>query len=287
VKKRHSNIASTAQKKSLSQTRVPAPVTGSAHAEGVAVTPILAPEPPWTDIIPAGQWASYRHAIESARNAGIRFLLGGGFGLAVFAGRWRNTKDIDFYILPRDREAMIAALSNIGFIDYYDQKPYDPGWIYRSTRDGIIVDVIWSMANRRAEVDELWFKHAPTVVIREETMQLVPIEELLWCKLYIMQRDHCDWTDAFNLIHANVAGMNWDRLLDRLGPDWPLLQAALTVYTWLCPGRAAHLPAGLRRKLHLPPPDTNGSDCLQERIKLLDTRAWFAPFLPPDKYLEV
>jgi Nucleotidyl transferase of unknown function (DUF2204) len=267
--------------------RVETSAPGSSILASRSVTSIEAKEPHWTGLIPAGQWANYRLAIEAANAAGIPILLGGGFALAVFAGRWRNTKDMDFYILRRDREAMIAALSSIGFVDYYDQRPYDPGWIYRSTKDSILVDVIWSMANRRAEVDEAWFDLAPSVVILEETMRIVPIEELLWCKLYIMQRDHCDWTDAFNLIHANVTKMNWDRLLERLGDDWPLLQAALTTYSWLCPGRAAQLPASLRRKLHLPPCDEKAAGCREDRIKLLDSRAWFAPFQPPDKCLEV
>ncbi|MDB6020211.1 MAG: hypothetical protein JWQ04_68 [Pedosphaera sp.] len=244
-------------------------------------------EAQWTDIIPVGQWANYRLAMEAAHNAGIPFLLGGGFGLAVFTGRWRNTKDIDFYILPRDREAMIAALSNIGFVDYFDRRPYDPGWIYRSTKDNIIVDIIWSMANRRAQVDELWFEHARTVVLRDETIKIVPAEELLWCKLYIMQRDHCDWTDIFNLLYAVGPELDWDRLIARLGEDLPLLKAALTVYGWLCPERAAQLPFKLRKQLHLTSTHGEIEDCRGDRIKLLDSRAWFAPFQPRDKYLEV
>jgi hypothetical protein len=241
----------------------------------------------WSDVIPVGQWASYRSAIEALRNAGIRFLLGGGFGLAVFTHRWRNTKDIDFYILPRDREAAIAALSAAGFVDYFDQKSYDPGWIYRSTRNGIIVDIIWSMANRRAEVDEEWFEYARSMTIREETVQVAPAEELLWCKLYIMQRDHCDWTDIFNLLYAAGSQLNWDRLVRRLGDDLPLLQAALTVYQWLCPGRAAELPAKLRKQLHLARHDGGVPDCSEERTKLLDSRGWFAAFQPNGKQLEV
>ncbi len=241
----------------------------------------------WADIIPAGQWANYRSAIEAAHKAGIQFLLGGGFGLAVFTGRWRNTKDIDFYILPRDREAMIAALSSMGFVDYFDQRPYDPGWIYRSVRDNIIVDIIWSMANRRAVVDELWFKRAQTVVIRDETIQIVPAEELLWCKLYILQRDHCDWTDIFNLLHAVGPQIEWSHLLERVGSDIPLLQAALTVFTWLCPKRAAALPPRLRQKLCLSKPEKDARECEPDRIRLLDSRNWFAAYQPKDKYLEV
>lgn len=241
----------------------------------------------WSDIIPAGQWGNYRSAIEAAHKAGIRFLLGGGFGLAVYTGRWRNTKDIDFYILPRDREAMIAALSSKGFVDYFDQRPYDPGWIYRSIRNNIVVDIIWSMANRRAMVDALWFERAQSVVIRDETIQIVPAEELLWCKLYILQRDHCDWTDIFNLLYAVGPQLDWDHLLERVGADVPLLQAALTVFHWLCPNRAAAIPSRLRKILWVPKPKKAALECEPERIKLLDGRNWFAAFQPRDKYLEV
>jgi hypothetical protein len=241
----------------------------------------------WPDIIPAGQWANYRSAIEAVRNTGLPFLLGGGFGLAVYTGRWRNTKDIDFYIHPRDREAMIAALSNIGFVDYFEQRPYDPGWIYRSFREGIIVDIIWSMANRRAEVDENWFERAETVVIRDETIQVVSAEDLVWCKSYILQRDHCDWPDIFNLFFAVGTQLDWNYLLERLGDDVPLLRAALTVFGWLCPERANELPARVRRLLELPKREKVNLDCRLDRLRMLDSRAWFASQQPRDKYLEV
>lgn len=242
---------------------------------------------PWPDIIPAGQWANYRSAIEAARNAGLRFMLGGGFGLAIYTGRWRNTKDIDFYILPRDRDPMIAALSNAGFIDYFDQRPYDPGWIYRSTREGIIVDIIWSMANRRAEVDEIWFERAHPVQIREESMHVIPPEELLWCKLYILQRDHFDWTDIFNLLYAAGPQLDWDHLLERVEPDTPLLQAALTVFSWISPNRAREFPDKLRKQLGLSKPEKISKGEQLRRVKLLDSRAWFAAFQREDQYLEV
>jgi Uncharacterised nucleotidyltransferase len=242
---------------------------------------------PWPDIIPAGQWANYRSAIEVARSAGLNFLLGGGFALATYTGRWRNTKDIDFYILPRDREAMIAALSSIGFVDYYDQRPYDPGWIYRSTREGIIVDIIWSMANRRAEVDNLWFERAQPVMVREESIQVAPAEELLWCKLYIMQRDHCDWTDIFNLIYVAGPRLDWDHLIKRVGIDLPLLRAALTMFDWLCPNTSVQLPDHLRKHLDLPKPKKVSPAEEQRRIRLLDSRAWFAALQPMDQNLEV
>jgi predicted nucleotidyltransferase len=213
-------------------------------------------------------------------------MLGGGFAMASYTGRWRNTKDIDFYIRHEDREKVVEALSKAGFTDYFDQLAYDRNWIYRSTRDGVIVDNIWAMANQRAQVDEHWFEHAPEIAIHGERLKVVPLEEFVWCKLYILQRDHCDWTDVMNVLFAAGTRMNWDRLLGRLEDDWPLLKALLTVYGWVCPRRARLLPDGLRRKLKLAAPEIPRRN-KRDRIRLLDSRAWFAASLDPNQPLAV
>ena len=241
----------------------------------------------WADVIPPDQWAVYKDALQGARRGNIPCLLGGGFGLAGYTGRWRNTKDMDLYVDPSDSERMIKALSERGFEDYYETLPYDRGWIYRSTREGIIVDVIWSMANRRAQVDERWFDRASTLTIHDEEVRLMPPEELLWCKLYVFQRDHCDWTDALNLIYAVGPQLDWDRLLDRLDEDYPVLTAILTLFAWLSPSRAAQLPESLRERLNLSSAALISPEQEHARIRLLDTRAWFAALQPKDRVLEV
>jgi len=241
----------------------------------------------WVDVIPPDQWALYKQAIQAVRRAGIRFLVGGGFGLAAYTGRWRNTKDMDLYIVPSDRERTIQALAEAGFGDYYDTLPYDRGWIYRSTRDGIIIDIIWSMANRRAEVDPVWFQNARSLLVRDEMIELVPAEELLWCKLYVFQRDHCDWTDVLNLLYAVGPQIDWDRVLDRLESDVPVLRAALTLFGWLSPNRAAKLPQKLRDQLGLNEHREISPEEEEARIRLLDSRAWFAALQPRDRPLEV
>ena len=240
----------------------------------------------WADAMSKSEWATYRAAIRAVREAGIPFLLGGGFALASFAGRWRDTKDVDFYIKPEHRAAAIAALSKAGFVDYFPQLRYDRKWIYRSVRSGVIVDIIWSMANRRAQVDDFWFEEAGSVRIRGEELLVVPIEEFIWCKLYILQRDHCDWTDIFNVLFAKALRVNWGHLIERLGEDVPLLRAVLTVYAWLCPGPARQLPARLWKQLALRRPVERHRPNW-DRIRLLDSRAWFAALQSKHKKLEV
>jgi hypothetical protein len=213
-------------------------------------------------------------------------MLGGGFALAAFTGRWRDTKDIDFYIKPEDRDAVVTTLTKVGFADYFSRRTYDRKWIYRSVKSDVIVDIIWSMANQRAQVDPIWFERAGSVTIRGEKILTVPLEEFLWCKLYIIQRDHCDWTDLFNLLYAVGDRIDWRHLFARLEEDLPLLKALLTAYCWLCPDRARQLPDWLWRHLRLPSPISLPPPG-RDRIRLLDSRAWFSAFHPKNKKLDV
>jgi len=241
----------------------------------------------WADAISKTEWRTYKRAIEALRKANIPFLLGGGFALATFTGRFRDTKDMDFYVLPRARSEAIAALKRAGFSDYFKTRPYDRKWIYRSVRSGVIVDIIWSMANRRAKVDQIWLDNARSVLVRGEELKVVPTEEFLWCKLYILQRDHCDWTDIFNVIYSCGNQVNWVHLIKRLDEDVPLLKAALMVYTWLCPGRASELPARLWVQLGMAKPKLVANPVLRKHVRFLDSRAWFAALQPANIKLQV
>lgn len=241
----------------------------------------------WAETISRSEWSVYLDAINALRQAGVPFLLGGGFALATFTGRWRDTKDIDFYIMPQAREAAVAALVQAGFTDYFKRVPYDRKWIHRSVRSDVIVDLIWAMANQRARVDEQWFHRANTTVLRGEPLQVVPMEEFIWCKLYILQRDHCDWTDLFNLFHTHIGRIDWGHLIARLDEDAPLLKAALSVFGWLRPERMHELAPSLHARLDAAIERWKVKRPMRNRVRLLDTRAWFAALQPPHKKMEV
>jgi hypothetical protein len=241
----------------------------------------------WTSMISPDEWAIYCRAMEALRTAEIPFMLGGGFALAAFTGRWRDTKDIDFYLKPQDRDAAVKALSSAGFADYYSRLPYDRKWIYRSVQSDVIVDIIWSMANQRAQVDDLWFQRAGSLSLHGQRLLIIPPEEFMWCKLYILQRDHCDWTDIFNLLYAVGERLDWDHLLIRLEEDAALVKGVLTVYGWLCPRHFSRLPSSLCHKLQIARHAAPRRRPARNRIRLLDSRNWFAALLPSGKKLEV
>lgn len=230
------------------------------------------------DLIPQHDWALYRVVLEAAQRQGLRFALGGGLAYSAYAQRWRNTKDMDLYVLPEERQPMIDVVKASGFADYFNRDPYDRNWIFRGYREGVIVDVIWQMANQRAKVDDAWLTRGMETTIRGVTVRLLSVEELIWAKLYVLQRERCDWPDLLNVIYVQGPQMDWAYLLDQVGEDARVLGGVLSLLGWMCPERAQQLPEWLWERVGLlrPPP---GLDCRENRrrVRLLDTRDWFGP----------
>jgi hypothetical protein len=244
--------------------------------------------PPWAAIIPEDQWRVYKEAIHAAHRSGARVLVGGAFGLATYINHCRNTKDLDFFVLPSDKDRVVDALNKIGFDDYYSKLPYDRGWIYRATRDDVIVDTIWQTPNRRSVVDDFWFEKSTPLLLKGEVLRAIPAEELLCIKLFVLQRDRCDWPDLLNLLYSVGARLDWEHVLRRMGSDQPLLGALLHVFNWLVPGRARELPQLVRERFCLPPITAEDMSCDPKiRTDILDCRQWFAAFQPADQPLAV
>jgi hypothetical protein len=215
----------------------------------------------------------------------IPFALGGGLAFSHYAERWRNTKDIDLYVMPGYRDRMIRVVEETGLKDYYDLLPYDRQWIFRSHNgEGVIVDIMWQMANYRAQVDERWLTRGPLVQVHGVELRVLPVEELLWAKLYILQRDRCDWGDLLNLLFTRGATMDWDHLLAAVGEDRRVLAALLEVFTWACPERARRFPGELWRRLRIEPPrgGQGAGDVDRNHIRMLDSRDWFGPTMPSE-----
>ena len=234
---------------------------------------------PWSHRLPDEEWEVYNRVIHEARGLGLTFAFGGAFATAVYTGELRNTKDFDFYVLPSERETMIEATRRAGLTDHFARLQYDRSWIYRASDSDVLVDVIWAMANQRAEVDASWLSRGPLVEIRGQRIRAIPIEELIWSKLYVLQRERTDWGDVLNLIAAQAASIDWDHLLSRLGDDTPLLAAVLGVFAWLTPSRAQAIPVVVWQRLGLRAPESGPEDHADTRARaaLIDSRPWFRP----------
>jgi hypothetical protein len=233
----------------------------------------------WTALVPAEDWAHYARVMDACDERGVRYVLGGGLAFSELSGRARNTKDLDLYVLPGQRELAVEALLSAGFHDYFDELPYDRTWIFRGRLEPVIVDLIWTSPNHRIMVDDAWLSCGPAVQIHDRCVRLIPPEDLIVAKLYVLQKDRCDWTDLFNILNDQAHAMDWDRLLDRVGQrDAPLLGGLLSTFRWLCPNDSRGVPehvwvaCGLLPSNQAPDPGPR-----EDRAWLLDSRDWFGP----------
>ncbi len=231
----------------------------------------------WPERLPPERWLLYKQVMAAARNRNVPFAVGGGLTVMTYAGQWRDTKDIDLYVRPQDRDTMIQLVLDAGLRDYYERQPYDRKWIYRSYHQDTIVDVMWAMANQRAAVDDSWMR-GPKSEIDGLEIRLLPPEEALWSKLYVLQSDRCDWPDTVSLLYTIGVGLDWQHLVSRVEEDAALLGGLLAVFRWLCPGKAAQFPAWLWPRLGLLDGNTQSSTaCELKHVSLLDSRPWFTP----------
>jgi hypothetical protein len=234
----------------------------------------------WAGLIPDAEWRVYRDGVKSLEDKRIPFAVGGGLAFSAFARRWRNTKDMDIYVLPRDQGAVIAALLSAGFEDYASQSPYDRSWSFRAYRGGSILDALWGMPSHLFWVEPEWLTRGPTLQVQGMRLRLLPLEELLRVKLYVLQRERCDWPDLLNILFVQGPAMDWRRVVAEMGESRGLLGSLLALFGWMCPDRAQELPEWLWREFGIerPPNAPEGGDL--QRVAHLDARDWFGPRPP-------
>lgn len=228
-----------------------------------------------SSLVPEEQWAVYAPVLRGARERGLRFAVGGGLAFSLYSRHPRNTKDMDIFIVEDDHQEFLRLMKEAGFTEY-TAVPYDPTWSYRGQRQGYIMDLLWRMLNDRAPFDEIWTARGWDLEIRGVPVKLLPPEELIWTKIYILGRERCDWPDILEIVQARGTTLDWAHLLERLGPDAPLLGAVLSLFRWLCPGRAADLPVWLWPAVGLATENPLGAPpVVPERAALLNGHDWF------------
>jgi hypothetical protein len=80
-------------------------------------------------------------------------------------------------------------------------------------------------------------------------VRIIPPEELIWQKAYIMERERFDRADVAHLLLKCGARMDWDHLLDRFGADWRILLSHLLLFGFIYPSRRDLVPRNVMDKL--------------------------------------
>lgn len=189
--------------------------------------------------------AFYRHVLETLQASAVPFLVGGAYALHRYTGVKRHTRDLDIFLRRADLDLASEALRQAG---YRTELPF-PHWLAKVHFNGVYIDLIFSSGNAVAEVDEAWFEHASQEQVLGIPTRLCPVEEMIWSKAFIMERERFDGADVVHLLRACAAQLDWPRLLRRFDPHWRILLAHLTLFGFVYPAQRALVPAAVMDEL--------------------------------------
>ena len=187
----------------------------------------------------AGQF--YGDTVRTLTEAEVPFVVGGAFALKHYVGIARGTKDLDVFLCRRDLPRALESLEAQG----YTTDITFPHWLAKAWSGEHFVDFIFASANGLCQVDDQWFKSAVTVTIFDRPALLCPIEEVIWSKCFVMERERFDGADIYHLIAAKGDTIDWRRLLARVGEHWRVLLGHLVMYSFVYPREREKVPAWL------------------------------------------
>jgi hypothetical protein len=203
----------------------------------------------------------YIDALHKLQETGIPFLVGGAFAFSYFSRVPRDTKDFDIFVKPDDCQRILDAFAQLG---YATDLPF-PHWLGKVHRDGHFIDVIFSSGNGVARVDDLWFDHAPRTNVLGVIVKLTPIEEMVWSKAFIQERERFDGADVIHLLRESGPSLDWPRLLMRFGDHWRVLLSHIIMFGFVYPDKRQNVPSWvmdeLMRRLSVSRPNLQNDVC--------------------------
>ena len=173
----------------------------------------------------------YADVLSTLTKRGVDFLVGGGFGLDVFTGVSRHTKDIDVFVRPECVDKALQVLADVG---YRTEITYEH-WIGKAFHGELFVDIIYNSGNGVCPVDDSWFEHAPESSVFGIRCKVCPAEETIWQKSFIMERERYDGADVAHLLRSCGSRLDWRRLIDRYGQHWRVLLSHLILFGFIYP----------------------------------------------------
>jgi hypothetical protein len=159
--------------------------------------------------------------------------------MAHYTGIARNTKDLDLFICPHDRDRALRILADAG----YKTEFFYPFWISKALEGDAFIDILYNSGNGLCVVDEDWFAHCVPGNVHGYPIRFVPAEEQLWSKGFVMDRDRFDGADVNHLILAQGRKMDWRRLLGRFAGHERVLLAHVLLFGYAYPTERDAVPA--------------------------------------------
>jgi len=208
-----------------------------------------------------GELSAHRNAEANARSTGeinargealkllldgkLPLMVGGAYAFARYTGIYRDTKDLDLFLRHPDAVAALEILTQHG----WRTERTDEVWLYKAYRGEWFVDLLFNSGNGIAPVEEDWFECAPVGEVFGLQVPLLPAEEMIWSKAFVLERERYDGADVAHLIKFRGPLLDWARLLRRFDTHWELLLSHLLLFRYVYPGERTSVPDRVIKEL--------------------------------------
>jgi hypothetical protein len=187
----------------------------------------------------------YYRTLVALNESKIPFLLGGAYALERYTGIARDTKDLDLFVRPEDCRRALTTLAANGC----QTEITFSHWLGKAYCGEYFADIIFSSGNGVARVDDEWFKHAGDAEMLGVPVKLCPVEETIWSKAFVMERERYDGADIAHLFLARADRIDWPRLLRRFGVHWRVLLSHIVLFGFVYPSDRWLIPEWVLRGL--------------------------------------
>ena len=175
--------------------------------------------------------AFYKEALEILNECGVKYMLGGAFAMFHYTEIYRDTKDLDIFCKPSDYPKILKHFSARG----YKVELTDVRWLAKVFKGEYFIDIIFDTVNNICTVDDTWLEHAVSARFVGVEVLLLSPEELVWCKLYVQNRERYDGADVNHVLLKTGPIFNWKRLLNRMDSHWHILLAQIIQFQFVYP----------------------------------------------------
>jgi hypothetical protein len=178
-------------------------------------------------------------ALQLLCEAGVPFVVGGAYAYAHYTGLHRDTKDLDLFLRKADADRAIDLFEANG----WRTERNTHGWLHKAFWGECLVDLIYSSGNAIPQVDDAWVEHGVEGEVLGQRCLISPVEEMIWNKSFVLERERFDGTEINHLILATGPQMDWERLLQRFERYWEVLLGHLMFFRFAYPSEREHVPA--------------------------------------------
>ena len=191
----------------------------------------------------------YRTVIDTLRDAGVPFLIGGALALARYSPVRRATKDLDIFI-KRDDWAPTARALRARRI--YARLLF-PHWLGKALAGRHTVDVIFASGNGQLPVTDGWFTRAVPGRVLGRDVGLCAPEDMILSKAFVMERERYDGADVMHLLRSQARTLDWRALCANFRGHERVLLSYLLLFGYVYPHDAHLVPRRIMRRLFLTP----------------------------------